>query len=414
MNKERLKGIITGMIICSVLFTSVFAFAETSVTRQIHYGVNVALDGRPLVFDEDSRPFIMDGRTFLPIRAIADAVGMPVHFDADTGTVYLGRRPHALRVDGVWNLRMMGQNPHDFTDSVMMRWAAAEIRSRTNGAVVIEHFPAGMLGDYVGGFEEIMLGTIEMAAITVPVHIDQRFGIVYIPFVATDYDDLRRLWQPGTNLFGMLHDILYDSGLKMFGLLPGGMMGIGTAVPFNRDNVWDFTMPSDELLIRIPPFQTIHVMADVMQLRITEIPFADLYPALFLGVVDGWIGGGAELNYALARDLINYFYDFRYYDDTLTIFMNLDVYYSMPLEYRRIIQEVMLEASSRALDEMAARDAEFMDRLRGHGITIVAPTPAERARMADQFRRYGWPRFVDIFGRDPINLLLDDLGLPPL
>ena len=314
----------------------------------------------------------------------------------------------------VFNFRMMGQNPYDFADSVMMRWAVAEIYDRTNGAVNIEHFPAGMLGDYVGGFEEIMLGTIEVAAITVPLGIAPDFGILYIPWMITDYEDAKRLWQPGTNLFDRLHDILYDVGLKMFGLIPGGLMGIGTIVPFNHDNVWDFTLPSDEILIRLPPFATLHIMADVMQLRITEIPFADLYPALSTGVVDGWIGGGVELNYSLARDVINYFYDFRYYDDTFTIFMNIDVYYSMPAAYRAIVGEVFREASMRALDERAVRDVEFMQRLQDHGITVFVPTDAERAQMADQFRRYGWPRFVDMFGLDVVNMLLEDLGMDPL
>jgi len=312
-----------------------------------------------------------------------------------------------------WSFRMMGQNPEDFADSILMRWAAEEIYARTNGAVSIEHFPAGMLGDYVGGFEEIMLGTIEMAAITVPLHIDGRFGIVYIPWVATDYEDLKTLWQPDTNLFQRLHDILYDNGLKMFGMLPGGMMGIGTIEPFTSD-VWDFSVPSTELLIRLPPFETLHIMADVMNLRITEIPFADLYPALSTGVVEGWIGGGVELNYAVARDVINYFYDFRYYDDSFTIFMNLDIYYSLPAQYRAIIAEVMQEAAFQALDERAARDLYFFDRLEAAGVTIIVPTDEQRAQMADHFRTYGWPRFIDMFGLDVVNMLMDDLGLPHL
>ena len=44
-------------------------------------------------FTVDNRPFAMDGRTFLPVRAIAEAVNMPVDFDASTNTVYLGGAP---------------------------------------------------------------------------------------------------------------------------------------------------------------------------------------------------------------------------------------------------------------------------------------------------------------------------------
>ena len=351
---------------------------------------------------------IIGDRTMLPIRAVVESVGYFVDWDAATRTVIIDT------MDEVWRFRMMGQSPYDFVDSIVMRWAAAEIRERTNGRVAIEHFPLGVIGDHFGGMEEILLGYIEMGAMTVPLGLDFRLEIKYVPWMIKDYEDAKSLWQPGTNFFDRLHDIMYDNGLKMFGLLPGGLMGIGTTERFNHENVWDFTRPSTELLIRVPPFEMLHIMADVMMLRITRIPFADLYPALATGVVDGWIGGGVELNYHLARDVINYFYDFRYFDDTSKIFMNLDVYNSMPVEYRAIISEVMLEASMLALDKRAARDEYYLERLREMGITVFIPTDAERAQMATQFRTYGFPRLVDMFGLDIINELLEDVGFPPI
>jgi TRAP-type C4-dicarboxylate transport system substrate-binding protein len=313
-----------------------------------------------------------------------------------------------------WSFQMAGQNPVDFSDSILMRWAAEEIFERTDGDVFIEHFPAGMLGDYVQVLEEVMMGTIDMATITLPLHINYRFGIKYIPWLIEDYDEAKTLWTEGSNWFRLFNETAEDVGIRVLGVLPGGLMGIGTIEPFNHDNVWDFTQPSTELLIRLPPFETLHIMARVMQLRIQEIPFADLYPALSTGVVDGWIGGGVELNYHVAADVINYFYDFRYYDDSFSIIMNADTYYALPAGHRQVISEVMAEASARALDERAERDEFYMQRLRDLGITVFVPTDAERAQMADQFRRYGWPEFVDMFGLEVMNLLMEDVGLPPI
>lgn len=88
MNKECIKGMIAGFILCIILSTSVLVLANT-VTKEITYGVRVNLNGQLMQFDSESQPFVMEGRTFLPVRAIADAMGLDVAFDADTNTAYL-------------------------------------------------------------------------------------------------------------------------------------------------------------------------------------------------------------------------------------------------------------------------------------------------------------------------------------
>jgi hypothetical protein len=76
-----------------MLTTSVIAMANTgAVTRQITCGIRINLNGQPMQLAADSQPFVMDGRTFLPVRAISEAVGMPVDFDSGTNTVFLGNR----------------------------------------------------------------------------------------------------------------------------------------------------------------------------------------------------------------------------------------------------------------------------------------------------------------------------------
>ena len=88
--KLNFKSFAMGVIITAMLFSAVMVIANPqTVTREITYGVGVRLDGQSINFDEDSRPFLMEGRTFLPVRAIADAVGLDVAFDAVSNTVLL-------------------------------------------------------------------------------------------------------------------------------------------------------------------------------------------------------------------------------------------------------------------------------------------------------------------------------------
>jgi len=93
-NFGRAKWFIIGVL--ATLMLSGTALLASPAMREIVFGVNVSLDGQNIQFEEDMRPFIMDGRTFLPVRAIADIAGLDVDFDADTNTVVLTTAEYQL------------------------------------------------------------------------------------------------------------------------------------------------------------------------------------------------------------------------------------------------------------------------------------------------------------------------------
>ena len=81
---SMVKGILIGVLV-TLLLTSTVALA-TPVTRDLIFGVNVTIDGETLNLAEDSQPFTMDGRTFLPLRAIGEALELIVDWDPATRT----------------------------------------------------------------------------------------------------------------------------------------------------------------------------------------------------------------------------------------------------------------------------------------------------------------------------------------
>ena len=90
--KLQIKGFMLGVLLMALLMPIAVAVTAQTITRQITYGVGVMLNGEILHFGEDSRPFIMDGRTFLPLRALADLLDLPVDFDPAANMVILGTR----------------------------------------------------------------------------------------------------------------------------------------------------------------------------------------------------------------------------------------------------------------------------------------------------------------------------------
>ena len=81
--KWYLAGVATMMAISSVVVVA------APQTLQAIFGVRVSLDGQVLDFEADSQPFIVDGRTFLPLRAIADTLNLGVAFDGENNMAVL-------------------------------------------------------------------------------------------------------------------------------------------------------------------------------------------------------------------------------------------------------------------------------------------------------------------------------------
>jgi len=92
--KATFKGIAIGFLAATILLSAVFSAASASgVMRELLFGVQVSVNGEIQDFDEDMAPFIMDGRTFLPVRGIADTLGVGVDWCEDAGMVLLESPP---------------------------------------------------------------------------------------------------------------------------------------------------------------------------------------------------------------------------------------------------------------------------------------------------------------------------------
>lgn len=90
--KKRIGTIIIALLIAIVLCLN--AFAVGFQTAQIYYNnIKIIIDGEEII-PKDVRgnvvePFIMDGTTYLPVRAVSEALGMDVEWDGNTYTVFL-------------------------------------------------------------------------------------------------------------------------------------------------------------------------------------------------------------------------------------------------------------------------------------------------------------------------------------
>lgn len=94
--KKTVKGYLLGFISAILVAVGVTAFAANTTTLYdvIAEGVRIVVDGKKLnptdVNGKKVEPIIYNGTTYLPVRAVASALGKAVYWDGPNYTVYLG------------------------------------------------------------------------------------------------------------------------------------------------------------------------------------------------------------------------------------------------------------------------------------------------------------------------------------
>lgn len=87
--KKELKGFVCGCV-ATVLVTGItFAATEFKSIDVLENDIKVVVDGKEL----NESNFVYNDRTYLPLRATAEAVGKPVYYDEETNTAYIGEIP---------------------------------------------------------------------------------------------------------------------------------------------------------------------------------------------------------------------------------------------------------------------------------------------------------------------------------
>ena len=136
---KRLQGFVIGVLVCALTASGVTFASPTNRTLQAMFrNIKIVVDGseiRPIdAAGNVIEPFIVNGTTYLPVRAVADAVGKEVYWDGPNFTVYLGNMDGvlehpSLRLEQATNVFGRGSfsraSTNQLTDNFNNRYGAA-------------------------------------------------------------------------------------------------------------------------------------------------------------------------------------------------------------------------------------------------------------------------------------------------
>ena len=156
---KSLGKVMAGVIIGILCTISIPALAATvSKNIEVYTGVSIYVDDVKLnAKDANGNPveaFIYNGTTYLPVRAISEAVGKPVVWDGKTTTVYLGKHDSTEPTAYLHNM--------DYYSGVPYKYAVTEKdnlgKTRENCLYVLASPTAGTIYKLNGQYSK-MTGT---------------------------------------------------------------------------------------------------------------------------------------------------------------------------------------------------------------------------------------------------------------
>ncbi len=302
--------------------------------------------------------------------------------------------------------RMANQHPEGSIAAVADQEVCDAIYEATEGRVKINLYINNALGDYLSVFDEVMIGSIEMAHISTNESYDSRLLGTFLPYLSTGYNQLPKMYSPDGYLFNTLHDDIYSKlGIELMGFFCEGFDGVSSAIELTDPAVIGAEKGA---LIRVPGMETFIECNLMLGFRTTTIPYSDTYTALQTGLCEGASGVPANLTYLNFRDVVKYYYDYQQIQEATSFLINKGAFDKLLPEdqeaIRKIIQDKCAESFKLAEDD----EDKYKDMLRSEGITVVEFTDEERAAFAQACHEQVWPKLAKTFTQEFLDGCLAD------
>lgn len=301
-------------------------------------------------------------------------------------------------------MKVASIQPVDHRSNKSLERVKEKVEAGADGRIELKLYPVNQLGDYTQVFEEIRKGTIEAGLIFVPSQFDPTLELGSLPYLAENYEQIRKELSPGSFVCDTIETALEDLGVKQIRIFAEGFIGYGTS-----------KMPKDPadpsvdkgILVRVAPLAVYKESAGDLGFRTTTIPYADTFSAMQTGVCDGWVGGSPQINYQVFGDVIKYYLPYNCFFDQTAFLVNLDLWNSLSAEEQQLFIDAIDIEADESFASCEAEDEKYLEEMKDKGIEIFEFTDEELEQLAVYSRNTTWPKFKDRFGEELINDLLE-------
>ena len=129
----------------------------------------------------------------------------------------------------VIKLRVAVQQNENHETCKAVRRIADKVKEATNGGLELDIYSDSVLGDYTAVFDEVRMGTIDMAVQSFSGQYDPAFEIGYLPYLITNYDEASKVLGEGSNTYKMIQNKCDENNMVFLGYFAEGFVQVGIA-----------------------------------------------------------------------------------------------------------------------------------------------------------------------------------------
>lgn len=281
---------------------------------------------------------------------------------------------------------------------VLLKEFAEEAAKRSDGAIKIEVFAGGVLGNHSQLQEQVQLGTIETIGTgSTMVELEPKFGVFDLPFLFKDRDHAYRAMD------GALGEALAEILLENRGVRVLAYGEIGFRHVTNASRPINTPGDLEGLKIRVPSNKMRIAAFKALGATPTPIPYKELYSALQQGVVDGQENPVTTVVEFSLWDVQKYISKTSHVFTPTYILANEKWWQSLTEEQRSILSEAA-EAAEKAQRELIAGVLSDLEKQAlSHGMEVNMP---ELGLFVDKTRPV-WAEFEERHGSELIDMVLE-------
>jgi TRAP-type C4-dicarboxylate transport system substrate-binding protein len=250
---------------------------------------------------------------------------------------------------------------------------AQEMTDATGGKLSIRVYPNGSLFPATMIARAVRVGQAQIGEVLVSLHEREEpiLGVDVVPFLATSYDEARRLWAASRPT---IERKFAEQGLVVLFAVPWPPQGLYSTKQIN--SISDM----QGLSWRVYNDST-HRIAQIVGAIPVTIQAAELRQALATGLINAFMTSGSTGYDAKAWEFMSYFYDTQAWIPKNVTLMNKSAFDRLEPPVQQALLRITATAEARGWWTSQEKNKWYIEQLAANGLKVLSPSDSLKAGL---------------------------------